>query len=131
MIALDTNVLVRLLVADDAKQAGLAQDLVRSMATRSEDVLLTHLALCELVWVLGGAYDAPKKTIIATLNRLSQTRPFVCEGPGRVRRAIDRYTAGKGDFSDYLLGESAASCGAGTVYTFDRGLRDEEGFTLL
>jgi predicted nucleic-acid-binding protein len=48
-----------------------------------------------------------------------------------VERALRGYAKGKGDLSDYLLGEIAEARGARTTYTFDRGLRGSEGFTLL
>jgi predicted nucleic-acid-binding protein len=47
------------------------------------------------------------------------------------RQALQSYAKGKGDFSDHLLGLVGRSRGARTTYTFDRGLRRAEGFTLL
>lgn len=131
MISVDTNVLVRLLVGDDLRQAERARDLIGRAAATNENVFLTHLVLCELVWVLAGAYSASRQDLVATLNRLTEIPPFVVEEPDRLRRAIDRYTAGRADFADYLLGETAIEAGATVTYTFDRALRDEEGFTLL
>ena len=127
MIALDTNVLVRYLVGDDSRQAEQAEEIVEQARSSGEAVFLSQIVLCELVWVLAGAYDAAKKDILYTLNLLSDDPGFLCDDPPRVRRAIDRYARGAADFSDYLL----ADAGAGVTFTFDKALRDEPGFSLV
>ena len=131
MISLDTNVLVRYLVADDPDQAERAHAVIRQARSAGRKVYLSQIALCELVWVLAGAYKAAKKDILYALNLLSDNPDFVCDDPYRVRRAIDRYAAGTADFSDYLLAEACADAGALVTYTFDKALRDEPGFSRL
>ena len=131
MIALDTNVLVRYLVADDPVQAQQAKKLVEEARSTGETVYLSQIVLCELAWVLAGAYDAAKKDILFTLNLLSDDPGFICDDPYRMRRAIDRFAKGSADFSDYLLAEASADAGAGVTFTFDKALRDEPGFSLL
>lgn len=131
MIAFDTNVLVRFLVGDEPRQAARARAAVERAQSRGERIYLTQLVLCELVWVLAGAYDAAKADVLTTLNRLADHPVFVFQGPRRVRRAIERFARGPADFSDYLLGETAADAGAAATLTFDRALLDESGFSLL
>jgi predicted nucleic-acid-binding protein len=53
------------------------------------------------------------------------------EDAALLERALGMYSKGKGDLSDYILGEIASAGGARTTYTFDRALRNAEGFTLL
>ena len=131
MIALDTNVVVRYLVGDDPGQARQAERIVKEARSSDETAYLSQIVLCELVWVLSGAYGAAKKDILYTLNLLSDDPGFICDDPLRVRRAIDRYAQGSADFSDYLLAEAAADAGAGVTFTFDKALRDEPGFSLV
>jgi predicted nucleic-acid-binding protein len=131
VIALDTNVLVRFLVGDEPRQAERARAVIEQSQSTGEPVYLSQIVLCELVWVLAGAYDAPKQDILDTLNRLAEDPGFVCDDPQRVRRAIDRFSRGAADFSDYLLGETSCDAGATATFTFDRELRDEPGFSLL
>ena len=131
MIALDTKVLVRYLVADHPAQAKWAASVITGARDQEESVYLSPIVLCELVWVLAGAYGAAKADILEALHLLSDDPVFLCDDPHRVRRAIHRYAAGAADFSDYLLGETAADAGASVTYTFDKSLRDESGFTLL
>ena len=69
MIAFDTNVLLRLLLNDDARQSGQAQALVDQAVFRSDKVLLPDIVLCEMEWVLSSVYKVPKAAIIETLRR--------------------------------------------------------------
>jgi predicted nucleic-acid-binding protein len=62
---------------------------------------------------------------------LQTTPPFVVEDAALLERALQMYSKGKGDLSDYILGGIAGRRGARTTYTFDRDLRNTEGFTLL
>ena len=52
MRGLDTNVLVRYLTADDAKQTALAEKLLEQASERDQPLFIPVLVLCELVWVL-------------------------------------------------------------------------------
>jgi predicted nucleic-acid-binding protein len=52
MIGLDTNMLVRYLVRDDKKQAGIADRVIESCCTAEEPGLICLQVMCELVWVL-------------------------------------------------------------------------------
>jgi len=131
VIALDTNVLVRYLVADEPRQARRAHDIVEKARSVREPVYLSQIVLCELVWVLAGAYKAKRQDILSALNGLADDPDFVFENPERVRRATDRFSQGSADFSDYLLGEAASPAGASVTFTFDRALRDEPGFSRV
>ena len=131
MIALDTNVVVRFLVRDDERQARRARVLIESAASAGDSCLVTSPVLCELEWVLEGVYHASRSDIADTVRDLLTTPPFVVEDDALVRRALASYIKGKGDFSDYLLGQLGRAGGARTTYTFDRALRNVEGFTVL
>jgi len=131
VIALDTNVLVRYLVGDEPGQAKRAREAVDQARSNRQPIFLSQIVLCELVWVLAGAYQASKMDIQSTLYRLLDDRAFELENPPGVHRAIDRFARGPADFSDYLLGDVALEAGASATFTFDRALRDEPGFSIL
>ena len=124
MIAVDTNILVRYLVADDRLQAERAGALIEE----SRGVFVGQVVLCELVWVLEGAYGAKKSDLLSTLRGLLAADRFVVERPAEVSTAVNRWAEGKAGFSDYLLGEVAGAHGAGVTYTFDRVLSRSSGF---
>jgi predicted nucleic-acid-binding protein len=131
VIAVDTNVLIRFLVSDDLKQALRARTLIHGCRSRGEKCLVTNPVLCEVEWVLESLYKATRADIVSAIRTLQTTAPFVMEDEALIERAIRSYARGKGDLSDYLLGEIANARGARTTYTFDLGLRSAEGFTLL
>ncbi len=121
MIALDTNVLLRLLLDDDPRQAGQAQRLVGRTVATGDRVLLPDIVLCELEWVLDSGYGFSRTRVAETLRRLLDADEFAFMNRPAVVRAVASYETGAADFSDYLIGESAAACGAPTTFTFDRG----------
>ena len=131
MIALDTNVLVRYLVEDDPGQSAQAARLIEGSIEREEKLFLSQIVLCELVWVLSFAYDFSRAEIATVLNGLRRGAQLTVQGPDDVRRAVDSYSAGKGDFADYLIAEAAFAHGCSSVATFDRALLDDERFKPL
>ncbi len=129
MIALDTNVLLRLAIGDDPAQARQVAALLQDAAEAEERCLITDIALCELEWVLESAYDAARGDIAATVQELLSQPLFEFEDPERVAAALAAYQAGASDFSDCLIGERARARGARTCYTFDRKLARQPGFS--
>ncbi len=131
MIALDSNVLIRLLVEDDPVQANLAGQLIEAAREREEPCFISDPALCEVEWVLDSAYRASRRDIVAALQSILTSPFFIFDDAAAIEHALDHYCQGQGDFSDYLIGARATKRGARTTYTFDKDLRDEQGFTLL
>lgn len=128
MIALDTNVLVRFLVEDDPKQSARAAALVRRAVRGGEPLFLAQIVVCETVWVLETAYDFERGRIAQVLAELLRARHLVVEEVEQVRRALERYAAGKGDVADYLIAEHARAAGFAKVASFDRDLHREPDF---
>lgn len=120
----DTNVLVRLLIADDATQAALARQRVEQAQQRGDELLVPTLVVQELVWVLRRSYKVPKADVLLALSGLLQTPPFLVQGEAAVREAMARWRNGTGDFADYLILTSANA----TILTFDEAILGEEGF---
>ena len=76
--------------------------------------------------MLKRAYAVPRGEIAAALQGLLSEELFQIEGREAVQRALDQFERGKGDFSDYLLGETGRALDAETTFTFERHLRDGE-----
>lgn len=131
MIALDTNVVLRLIVEDDAGQLAEARRLLAAAEADGEPCLLTDVVLCEIEWVLLSAYGARKADVLAAVQALAGESLFAFEDRTRLLRALDAYQRGRGDLSDALLGQAAAALGARTTYTFDRALAGDPAFTIL
>ncbi len=122
MIALDTNVLVRVLVTDNESQSRSARDLVEQCVARGEALYIGDLVLSELVWVLERAYKLRRSAISDALRTLRGLRHVVFASNARFDRAVERYAAGQGDLADHLLQGQAFDAGAEVVMTFDTTL---------
>jgi len=129
VIALDTNVLVRYVVEDDARQAARAASLIEGAIAAGESLFVSDVVLCEFVWVLGASYGVPRATIGATLRELLRAKHLAFSATDRLARAVAAFGAGRGDFADYVIREQALAAGCDRVATFDRALLREAGFT--
>jgi predicted nucleic-acid-binding protein len=124
---LDTNVLLRYLLRDEPTQAARA---ARELE-RDERFLIGSVVLCEVVWVLETGYGFSRAEIGATLEKILATAQFEIEGKDLARAALDDFRGSTADFSDCLVGRRNRVAGAAETVTFDRSLRDLEGFRLL
>jgi predicted nucleic-acid-binding protein len=131
LIALDTNLIVRLVVQDDPGQVAIAERILRTAVERGEPCFLSDPVLCELEWVLTSCYKAQHNEILAAVQELLAQELFHFENRDAVRQALDAYQTGKADFSDYLIGAKGHTHGAKTTFTFDRNLRGRPEFTVL
>lgn len=131
MIALDTNLVIRLIVEDDPAQLAVAREIVADAEAAGETCLLTDIVLCEIEWVLLSAYGAERTDVLAAIQSLASESLFDFEDRARLQRALDSYQHGRGDLSDYLIGHTATALGARTTFTFDRGLAGESIFSVL
>ncbi|HVT31531.1 MAG TPA: type II toxin-antitoxin system VapC family toxin [Rhodanobacteraceae bacterium] len=130
MIGLDTNVLVRYLVQDDAKQSALATQLIETTLHDDEPGWIASIVLCELVWVLEGPYDYARTTIVAALQRLLEIARFRVEEPAIAWRALDAYRSGA-DFPDAMIALGNERDGCAYTATFDRGAAKLRSMRLL
>lgn len=122
MRAVDTNLLVRLLVRDDLKQVRAAERFIQPGAW------VSHLVLAECVWVLESVYDLPHAKLAAGIEMLLAHAQLTLQDPDVVAAALghfrQRATVG---FSDCLVLETARKAGHQPLGTFDRALRKLPG----
>jgi predicted nucleic-acid-binding protein len=116
MGAVDTNVLVRLLVADDLAQTKRAESLLEAR----RPVWISTVVLVETVWVLMTVYLWSKAQILAMLHTATSSRDFAFQAVEQVRTAIHIYASSKADFSDCLALELARAEGHLFFATFDK-----------
>ena len=114
MIAVDTNLLVRLLTSDDPDQARRAANVMES-----DDVFIPKTVMLETEWVLRHAYGIKKINIIKGFQRLLGLRNVSVEDPDNVIQSILWYEDGL-DFADAL--HLASSKRAEKFATFDSAL---------
>lgn len=130
MIAVDTNVLLRYLVRDDADQAEAARLLLEGISSERPGFICREVAI-EVVWVLERAYKFTRAQIADVIIELAATDGVVIEETGDVMRAAIRYRQTSADFSDLMILAAAERAGAEPLYTFDRRLARLEGAALV
>ena len=131
MRAVDTNVLVRFVTNDDARQAALVEHLFAECQRNREHLFISTPVMCELVWVLKNGVGQTRTEIANVIDALTEDDLFQIEHKLLVVRALDHYRRGKGDFADYLIGQIGDHAGCGDTVTFDRALKGSPGFTIL
>jgi predicted nucleic-acid-binding protein len=124
---LDTSVLLRYLLRDDAAQAARAD---RELE-RGERFLIDGIVLCEVVWVLEAGYGFSRGEVATALERILATAQFEIEAKDLALAALDDFKASPTDFSDCLIGRRNQAGGARETITFDRGLKGLPGFRVL
>jgi predicted nucleic acid-binding protein len=115
LTAVDTNVVVRLLTADEPDQHSRAVGLFRE----ADQILIPTTVVLESEWVLRYAYDFAPTEIAPVLRRLFGLPNVLLEHPLRLARALSWHEAGL-DFADAL--HLAATGDDAVFYTFDRDL---------
>jgi predicted nucleic-acid-binding protein len=111
MIALDTNMLVRALVADHPDQVAVVRQLIAG-----DTVFVPRTVLLETEWVLRARYKRTPAQLLPFFRALLETDDTVVEAAEEVSNAIDWYAQGA-DFADAL---HLAACGTAVMHTFDR-----------
>ena len=131
MAALDTNVLVRFLVQDDAKQGLLARELILSTLAKGEPLFVPVTVMLELEWVLRSNFGFDKAQIILTLTSLLAASELSFESEQSVEVALELFRQNKADFSDCVHIALSHSAGMTPMWTFDRAASKVDGAKLL
>jgi predicted nucleic-acid-binding protein len=114
MLAVDTNVLVRLLVRDDPHQVKRAEEVVRD-----NEIWVSKTVLLETGWVLGSAYGFRAQSIAEAMRKLAGLPNIVIEDSELVSKALEWFEHGL-DLADAL--HLASAVGVDEFVTFDRKL---------
>ena len=130
MIGLDTNVLVRYIMQDDARQSPKATRLIESLSVEAPG-FVSIISIIELGWVLSSAYGLSRPQLGQAFEALLRTKEIVVDRADQVRRALRVFNATSADFADCLIERSAAAGGCDATMTFDIGAAKLAGMTLI
>ena len=130
MIGLDTNVLVRFIAQDDAKQSLAATNLIEKLDNETPG-FISLVVLIELVWVMQSCYDATRAEIITIVDRLLRTKELVIENAETAIKALNLFVQSKADFADCLIERSANYAGCLYTVTFDNQSAKTAGMKSL
>lgn len=126
MHAVDTNVLVRLVTRDDAKQVAAAEAFIQKGAW------VSNLVLAEMTWVLRAAYDLEHPAIATAVEMLQSHETLTLQDPDVVAAALIHYRRKPSlGFSDCLVLEIARKAGHVPLGTVDRHLGKLDGAERL
>lgn len=123
MIALDTNVLVRLVLRDDEAQAQRARELVETHAHSDASLFVSDVVLVEFAWVLRSRYALPSKAIARALRAMLDNATLAWQSHAAAVEALRLFEQDRVDFPDCLVVALAQAHHCEAVVTFDQGMR--------
>ncbi len=113
-ITVDTNILLRAFVEDDPKQTRLAQHILQ----QADEVVLTTIVLCKMVWVLTQTYRFPRTDVAAVILRLTTATNTKLDWPA-VEAGLAMMEEG-GGFADGVVAYEGQRLGGEVFVSFDR-----------
>jgi predicted nucleic-acid-binding protein len=123
---IDTNVLVRILLDDDAHQAERA----RAYVVKNAPCWLNRIVLCETVWVLERFNGFSRTRIALALRQILDTNQFEIEDVGAMQSGVAALEEGF-DFADAMIAATNRSNGCDATATFDRKAARLPGFEAV
>ena len=120
MLALDTNVLVRLVTNDNPLQAQRVQEALDGELAAGRECMVGHIVMCELVWVLGRLYGYSLAQCQQTVAGLLAFEGLRFESMPAIMSAFKAWQQHGGDWADHLLGAQMQALGCDTVLTLDK-----------
>ena len=125
MAALDTNVLVRWLTADNEAQCAVVSNLLEIAAEKEERFFVPVTVILETEWVLRSRYRFDKPTVTAALDALMGVSELEFQSESALEQA------GAPDFADCLHLALVSQAGQGPLLTFDERAGKLDGVQLL
>ena len=129
MRALDTNVLVRYLAQDDARQSARATRLLEDELSAADRGYVSLVVLLETVWVMESRYGADAALVASILSDLLKAPTLQVQDAEAVRMALQRYAQGGVDLHD-CLSVALATPHKARVLTFDARAARKLGMEL-
>ena len=120
-LILDTNVLVRFLVQDDAKQAAAATKLINDAQSGAYELVLDRMVIAELVFVLMLHYKRARVDVANTVLAIVRSPYVRVEQEAELVDSLLRFRDHGVDIVDAWLAAIGARSGTG-VASFDRDL---------
>lgn len=128
MIALDTNVLVRVLVDDDDSPEQNQQ--ARALVQEAGKVWISQIVQVKFVWVLDQAYGLEKPEILNALQILLDNPIYELQAVNHFVQVLERFRNSNAGFADALIAVESANYGT-ILWTFDRKLSQQNQVVRL
>jgi predicted nucleic-acid-binding protein len=128
MIAVDTNVLVRILVND--KEAERHCRLARELIAKQDGIWVCREVLIETLWVLQSKYQFKKEQVLLALDTLRCHPDIMLENAEHLDMNLELFTESNVGFADCAILNNANNRQL-ILYTFDRKLSRLQGAELI
>jgi predicted nucleic-acid-binding protein len=119
MPSLDTNVLIRWLVADDLAQTDRVRELFETARDTQDTLFVPTTVMLELEWVLRSRYQFDKTAAVQAFTALLETQELEFQGEPALERAIHLYRQGTAEFADCLHAGQCEAAERLPLLTFD------------
>jgi uncharacterized protein len=126
---LDSNVLLRHLLADHPEQSPRATAYLERVERGEIDITTSDTVVFEVVFTLERSYRKPKQAISDALLPLIELAGLTLPGKRRYRRAFDLYVRHNLPFADAYHAAVMESLGVAEVISFDRHFDRIPGIT--
>lgn len=120
MIALDTNIILRLIVEDDEAQTECVRAFLKRDDNQQDPPFVSDLVLVETAWVLRSTYGFTRDEVGECLLDLFLNTTFEFEGDDYLLEALQVYMNTNADFADIMISKGAVRAGCRTTVTFDK-----------
>lgn len=131
MTGIDTNVLLRFLLNDDARQSARALRFMRDELSAAQPGYVSLVTLLEVVWVLDSLYAFNAEQQMAVVDDLLAVEALEIAERRAVARAVADSRGRSADFQDCLVAILGEAAGCSTTVTFDAKAARRAGMTLL
>ncbi len=131
MIGLDTNILLRFMLQDDAQQSKQADRIILRTCTSENPGYVNLITVAEIAWVLGRAYRLTPSEVADALEVMLQIDTLLVQNQDQVFFALNALRSGGASFGDALINALNQRAGCETTLTFDVKASRLAGFTLV
>ena len=119
MIGLDTNILLRFVLDDDAVQTANARAILDDLAPDSPGVV-NSVVLAEYAWTLRKGHGYSKSEIVGIIRTMLKSRSYFFPDRDAIFDALALCEDGGMGFADALIGEINRAAGCKVTLTFDK-----------
>jgi uncharacterized protein len=129
----DTDVIIRLLTADDPQKQAAARLLFEAVETHQQTLAAPDTVIADAVYVLSSArlYAQPRAQVAAMLSRLVQLPSFKVAQRKVVLDALSRYAQHPMDFGDAMIVASMEEAASTVLYSYDHDFDTIAGIQRL
>ena len=131
MIGIDTNVLLRFLLKDDARQSARALRFMRDELTAKQPGYVSLVTLLEIVWVLDSLYGVSAEQQMAVVEDLLAVEALEIAERAAIARAVAASRDRRANFQDCLVAILGEAAGCTSTVTLNTGAAKRAGMTLL